>query len=954
MWLGLLGPLHVQRDDEVIPVPAAKQRIVLATLLVQSNQVVSLDELTDAVWGGNVPRAARATLRNYVKRLRSGLGQEMAARIRTHNPGYRIDLSETELDLALFTKLYVEGGAAIQAGRWDEAERLLRRALGLWRGAPLADVPSEMLRRGEVPRLEQVRLQALEWRLDAQLHLGRHQEAVPQLHALVTQFPLRERLHAYLMLALYRCGRQADALAVYRGIRRTLVDELAVEPGPELQALQHRVLVRDPRLWDSPVPPHPGAEPVRPLPSPVAGAAGQQAHAAEVARPAPVRTPPRQLPPVTRYFAGRTVELRALTALLDRQVTTAGAVVISAIGGAAGVGKTALALHWAHQVAGRFPHGQLYADLRGFGPSRAPVTPAEAVREFLTALGVRGEAIPASPEAQVGLYRSLLADRSVLVVLDNARDAEQVRPLVPSGPGCLTVVTSRDQLTGLVASGGANVLTLDTLTDTEAAELLAGRLGADRLTGEPAAVTDLIKLCAGLPLALSIAAAHAATNPRLPLASVAADLRQARLDALATRDIATDVRAVFSWSYRNLSEPGARMFRLLGMHPGPDITAPGAASLAGVPLAAAHGALAELAGAHLLTQYSPGRFTCHDLLRVYAAEQGEAGENRAQRRAAVRRILDHYLHTAHAADRLLDPLREQIALARPAAGVTTEEIASYGEALAWFRAERRVLYGAVALAARSGLGTHAWQLGWAQATYFKRYGDWHDWAAMQRTALAAASQGGQVEGQAHAWFDLGRAALRLGTYPDALGHLRQALGLFTSLGDRVGQARSHIELGRAFRELGHVGTAMDHARQALELAEGGGHQVVWAGALNNIGYYHAHLGDYEKALARCQQALAMFRELGCRSSEAQTLDSVGYVYHLLGRHNMAVGCFRRALHLLRELGSRSELATLLTHLGDALGAAGDAGAARAAWQQALDILDELDHPGAEAVRAKLG
>ncbi len=627
--------------------------------------------------------------------------------------------------------------------------------------------------------------------------------------------------------------------------------------------------------------------------------------------------------------------------------------VISAISGTAGVGKTALALRWAHQVAARFPHGQLYSDLRGFDQSRTPVTPAEAVRGFLTALGVPSEAIPASSQAQVGLYRSILADRSVLVVLDNARDAEQVRPLIPSGPGCLVVVTSRDQLTGLVASDGANVLRLDAFTQAEAGELLAG-LGADRLAAEPAAVADLIRLCAGLPLALAIAAAHAVTNPGLPLASLAADLRQARLDALATGDIATDVRAVFSWSYQNLSPPAARMFRLSGVHPGPDLTEAAAASLAAVPLRGARGTLSELAGAHLVAQHAPGRFAPHDLLRAYAAEQAEASEDDTQRQAAVRRVLDHYLHTAYAADQLLDPQREPITRTEAADGVTAERIASYEQALAWFQAERPVLRAAAALAARSGAGRHAWQLAWAQATYFKRHGDWHDWAAVQRIALAAAAHAGDTAGQAHACFDLGRAALRLGTYPGALAHLRRALELFAALDDRVGQAYSHIELGRTFRALGSIGTAIDHASRALVLAEDGGHQVVWAGALNNIGYYHAHLRDYEQALARCQQALRVFRELGCRSGEAQTLDSVGYAYHLLGQHDKAVGCFRQALELLRELGSRSDQATLLTHLGDVLSTAGDDRAAREAWQQALDILDELRHPDADLVRAKLG
>jgi tetratricopeptide (TPR) repeat protein len=667
-----------------------------------------------------------------------------------------------------------------------------------------------------------------------------------------------------------------------------------------------------------------------------------------------MRTPPRQLPPTTQYFSGRTAELRLLTGLLDQATPAVGTVVISAIGGTAGVGKTTLALRWAHQVAARFPHGQLYTDLRGFDPSRTPVTSDEVVRGFLTALGVPHEAIPASPQARVGLYRSILADRGVLVVLDNARDAAQVRPLIPSGPGCLVVVTSRDRLTGLVTSDGANVLRLDVLTEAEAGELLAGRLGADRLAAEPAAVADLIRLCAGLPLALSIAAAHAAANPSLPLAAQAADLRQARLDALATGDTATDVRAVFSWSYANLGPLAARMFRLTGVHPGPDLSDAAAASLAAVPLRDARGALSELAGAHLVVQHSPGRFAGHDLLRAYAAEQAEASEDDTRRQAAVHRVLDHYLHTAYAADQLLDPLREPITRTGPAAGVTAERIASYEQALAWFQAEHRVLRAAATLAARSGSGRHAWQLAWAQATFFKRHGDWHEWAAVEHIALAAAAGAGDTVGQAHACFDLGRAALRLGTYPGALAHLRRALELFAALDDRVGQAYSHIELGRTFRALGSIGTAIDHASQALVLAEDGGHQVVWAGALNNIGYYHAHLRDYEQALARCQQALSVFRELGCRSGEAQTLDSVGYAYHLLGQHDKAIGCFSQALELLRELGSRSDQATLLTHLGDVLSAAGDDGPAREAWQQALGILDELRHPDADLVRAKLG
>ena len=975
MWLGLLGTLHVEHDDAVIRVPAAKQRVVLAALTMQPNRVVSFDELTDAVWGDKAPPAARATLRNYVKRLRQGLGPEMASRIKTHDPGYRIELDEAELDLAQFTRLCAAGAAAVQSGLWERGGTFLGEALDLWRGAPLSDVPSDTLRRSEVPRLEQLRLQAMEWRLEAQLHLGRHAEAVPQLQALITEFPLRERLHAYLMLALYRCGRQADALAAYHGVRRMLVDELGVEPGAELQHLHQLILAADGRLrWPGGTAataaggtmasgdvagdggaggggagdgagglPQPGRAAI---PAPLAATGAR-------AQPVAVRTPPRQLPPAPRHFAGRTTELRQLTRTLDQQATTVGTVLISAVGGAAGVGKTALVLHWAHQVAARFPHGQLYADLQGFGPARAPLTSAEAVRGFLAALGVPHEAIPSGAPAQVGLYRSLLADRRVLIVLDNVRNAEQVRPLLPSSPRCLTVVTSRNRLTGLAASDGAALLTLDVLTETEARELLERRLGAQRLAAEPQAAAELIRLCARLPLALSIAAAHAATNPGLSLADLAAELAMARLDTLATQDAATDVRAVFSWSYRNLSPPAARMFALTGVHPGPDVTALAAASLAGVPLGEARAALAELAGAHLLAGRGSGRLGGHDLLREYAAERAEADVDGATRRAAVCRVLDHYLHTAHAADLCLDPQREPTELSPPAPGVSPEPITSHDQALAWFQAEQRVLLAAVALAARAGFGRHAWQLAWAQATYFKRHGDWHDWADVQRIALAAAQRADDLAGQARARFDLGRASLRLGTYAAARAQLRSALALFAALGDQAGQARSHLELGRTFRAQGDLARALDHAGQALTLAEAAGNRMLWAGALNNIGYYHAYQGQYEDALRRCHQALEVFRELGCRSGEAQTLDSVGYAYHRASQHDKAVDCYRQALDVLRELDSRCDQATLLTHLGDALATAGDQGPARDAWQQAVDILDELGHPDAGQVRSRL-
>lgn len=954
MWLGVLGPLQVQYEDAVIAVPAAKQRIVLGALLTQANRVVSCEQLAGAVWDGAVPAAARVTLRSYVKRLRQVVGPAVSARIRTRDPGYWIEVEDGELDLIRFGKLCNSGGAAVRAGSWERAETDLAEALKLWRGPPLADIPSAALRRDEVPRLEQLWLQALEWRHEAQLNLGRHEEVVPSLQALVDQHPLRERFRAQLMLAYYRCGRQADALAAYQDARRALVGELGVEPGPELGSLQQRILAADPRLLP-PGPPGshlPGQLTERSggPPEPTAASRGPG-----TARPAAVTPPPRQLPPAPRYFAGRVRELAALDRLLAQAAPAGGTVVISAIGGAAGVGKSALALQWAHRVAERFPDGQLYVNLRGFDPSGAPVAPADAIRGFLDAFHVPPSAIPASSQAQAGLYRSLLAERRMLIVLDNARDPDQVRPLLAGGPECLVVVTSRSRLTGLVASEGAHPVSLDLLTEPEAGELLTRRLGTSRLAQEPAAAADLIRRCVGLPLALSIAAARAAAHPGMSLAALTRELADTRLDALATGEAATDVRAVFSWSYQNLGDPAARLFRWLGVHPGPHISAAAAASMAGQPLPQTRRALTELTGAHLIQEGAGTRFAFHDLLRAYAAEQASACDE-AERQAAVRRMLDHYLHAAYGADQLLDPLRDPIALTPPAAGVTLTIPASYGEALAWCQAEHGVLLRTVPLAADAGFHRHTWQLAWAFTTYFDRWGHWQDWAFVQRIALAAARRDNDQSGQAQAQTGLARACLRLGDRRSALAHLRHALALFTRLGDDAGQARCQIDLGRVCSAGGHYEQALCHASRAISLADAAGSRVMRAGALNNIGWYYGRLGDYEQALSHCQEALETFRTLGDRHGEARTLDSIGYACCHLGQHHQAISCYHLALGIYQDLGDgygQDIQADLFRHLGEAQLAAGDPGSARDAWQQALAILDRLHHPDAGQLHARL-
>ena len=922
----LLGPLLVRRGGAVVPVTAGKQRVLLAALLLSANRVVSLDELNAALWGLAPPVAARATLQNYVKRLRQALGGTGGSRISTVPQGYMITVAADELDVSRFEALQGRARKAADEGAWDRAAVQLRRALSLWRGEPLAGVPSKLLAEREAPRLAEMRLQAIEARIDADLHLGRHAGVIAELRQLAAVHPLRERLHALLMLALYRDGQQAEALAAYQRARRALIEELGSEPWPELRRLQRQILAADPELRLSG--PAPGGPPM---------------------------VGPRQLPAAVAHFAGRTDEFKALTGMLDAPAGRGGTVAISAIGGTAGVGKTALAVHWAHQVAGWFPDGQLYVNLRGFDPSAAPIAPADAVRRFLDALQVPAGQIPASYEAQQDLYRSLLAGQRMLIVLDNARDAGQVRPLLPGGEGCLVLVTSRNQLTSLVATDGAYPVTLDVLSQQDARELLERRLGAERVATEPQAAAELAELCAGLPLALAIAAARAAMNPGHPLGTLAAELRDVtrRLDALDTGDAAASVRAVFSWSYRQLPEPAARMFRLLGVHPGPDITAPAAASLAAMPPDQARRALGQLTRAGLLIEHAPGRFTFHDLLRAYAGELAAVHDSDTARRAATHRALDHYLHTADAAALLLHPHSETLTLAPPLPGVVPETPDGREQAMTWFEAEHRVLLAATAQAAATGFDTHAWQLPRALTTFLAWRGYWHDNAATQQTALAAAQRLGDLAAQARARRALGHASTLLGSYQDAGVHFEQALELYRRLGDRTGQGRAHVGLSEVCERLGRYDEALAHNMQALDLHRSAGDRTWEAAALNNVGWCHARLGDYRQALAYSEQALALNQELGDRNGEAYAWDSVGYARHHLGEYLQAVACYRRALTLAREVGDRFNQVEILIRLGDSHDADGQPQAARKAWQQALNILDDLDHPLADEIRGRL-
>jgi DNA-binding SARP family transcriptional activator/tetratricopeptide (TPR) repeat protein len=940
IWLRLLGPVEIVDGGSGLRPRGPQSRLLLALLALSAGQVVPVGDLVDALWDDRPPPSARASVQILLTRLRKTLAGVPECAIERYGDGYRMQVGPdlAGVDLYRFRSLV---RSVRQYPGDEDAIAVLGQALTLWRGPALADVPGtarvEAIRSG----LAEEHLSALEERFGRLLAAGRQAEAAADIPLTLAMHPLAERLAGMLMIAWYRCGRRADALRVFRDLRGRLANELGVEPGAELQRLHQRILCGDAALTvlDGFVGP--------------AGAL-ESALANGTVRPAVVGLPaipvlPRQLPPALARFTGRRQELKSLSGRLDEE--TGEGPLILAISGPPGVGKTALALQWAHQVRQRFPDGQLYVNLRGFDASPAPVTPAEAISRILESLGVGTSGIAPWLEVLVGLYRSVLAEKRLLIVLDNARDEAQVRPLLPGSPACVVLITSRNEFSGLVAAQGAHPLVLDVPTVPEARRMLADRLGAGRVAAEADAVAELISLCGRLPLALAIAAARAATRPALPLASIApgpGGVRH-RLDGLDAGGDGADIRAVFSWSYRLLSERAARMFRLLGAHPGADIPVAAAASLAAVSGPAARAALAELVRASLAQEQAPGRFTLHDLLRVYAAELGDEDE----RSAALRRVLDYYLHTARAAVGLVYPAGRPIAITPPAAGAAPERFDRPAEALAWLQAEHQTLQAATAAAAHSGFDTHAWQLPAVLGEHLARRGHYLEWARLSQTALAAASRIDDVAAQASAFHGLGDALIHLGSWPDVRRHLANAMNLYLKLGDPAGQALCHRSTARMFEAQGETTRALFHARRALRMYRTAGDRTGQAAALNGVGWYYALLGNNQRALSYCGRALELYREVGNRSGEGATLDSLGYCHHQSGHHGQAEAFYQQALGAYADLSDRSCRAHTLIHLAETREATGDQATARSLWRQALAILDELHHHDADAVRAKL-
>ena len=940
MRFGVLGSLLVQDGDTHIEVRSPLQRAVLAALLLHARQPVAADALAEIVWDGKPPREAVTTLRTHVMRLRRVLGPRAAARLVTQFPGYKIDAGEDEVDLFQFTRLCRDGGAAIRSAAWADARALLGEALALWRGQPLADVPAEVLHRDERPRLEHLHVQAQEWRIEADLRLGGDSELVPALQSLITEHPLYERFHGQLMLALYRSGRQAEALVTYDRVRARLVEEIGTEPGLHLRELHQRILAADPALVG---PRSPG----RPQPDDLTAADADHASAGSPMTP-------RELPASARPFVGRGLELTALTALLESEDgPAAGSVTIAAICGTAGIGKTALAAHWAHRHAGHFPDGQLYVDLRGFGAGRLlPV--ADALAGFLRALGGSDRDIPETIAERARRYRTLLAGRQMLIVLDNARDETQVRPLLPADPGCMVLVTSRCQLAGLVAREGAHLISLDLLAEQEARELLTARLGAARAAAEPQVVTELIDLCGRLPLALGLAAARAAGRPGFALAQLRSQLTDVRdrLDSLDAGDGEADLRAAFSWSLRRLSEHAVLMFRLLGLHPGPDISIAAARSLAYLDEHACRAALAELARVHLLTERAPGRFASHELQHVYAAELADRMPA-AQRRAATGRMLDHYLQTASLAAASMERVHAIGQAPRVSAGTVPAQIGGREEAFAWFEAERAVLSGVIRQAARAGYPDHAWLLPMALREIYLRRGYWGDLVPTQEIALATARQAGNTEREAEAHRFLGASMSRMGRLDEARTQLGQALRLAQDLDDTASQGQSHFQLALICGSENDYRRAIAHCGLASRLARACRCTADEAYALNATGLFHARLGDLGLARSHSEQALRLHRRAGSAMGESLALQLLGCLEFADGRYRHATGLLRQALDLCRETGDRYFSADMLDDLGSAYHADGKLDEAKDAWRQALTTFNDLGLPGSHRNRPRL-
>ncbi|WP_416969867.1 AfsR/SARP family transcriptional regulator [Streptomyces sp. 4F14] len=951
MRFEVLGSVKVWRRDVELPLGPPKQRALLALLLLHPGQTVGLSQIVDVLWHGDPPNSAVNVVHRHIGSLRKLLEPGLPPRapgtlLVRHARGYGIDADATTLDLLRFRDLVARARAAADSGEDGAAAELYTKGLSLWHGEAAQGVPQDIRVHPLFSAVDSEHLAALREGADLMLALGTPVPVLPLLHRAIAQYPLDESLHARLIQALAQTGRQAEAFGLFEEMRLRLKNELGIEPGRELRAA-HTGLLRQSSRTTSP--PDAGPEAPEELPPP------------PPARPnVPVTVRPTQLPLDLRTFVGRRDELARITSALDRlgldETSAAGSAVINTIEGMAGVGKTTLAVHLAHRLAPRFPDGQLYVNLRGFDASGPCVTAAEALRSFLIALGVSARHLPPDVDSQVALYRSILAGRRVLVVLDNARDSQHVRPLLPGSCTCLVVITSRTQLRGLVATHGAAPLILGPLSEPESREVLARHLGEERTAAEPEAVDAIVAFCHRLPLALAVMAARAATLPAFSLSSIAAELQAGHdsLDAFADDDPYTDLRTVFSWSLDGLGGEAARLLRLLSLHPGPDLSVTAAASLAALPVRRTTALLARLADAHLVIRPVANRFAFHDMLKIYASEQVQDHDDADTRGAAVRRLLDHYVHSAHAATATLTPNRIDAAPDTPAEpGVELEPLTEPGPAAAWLERELPVLLSTVVQAGNKGYPAHAWLLAQTLELYLDRRGRWQDQIDIQSLAVDAALRLDDRLREALARRALGFAYGRLARHDRAHAELQAAMALFTELGHPRGQARAHRSLAFLANSRDEHDTALRHYAQALDLYRSADDLTGQALVLNETGWTYILHGAYRQAVTECTQAVALHQRIGDANGEAAAWDSLGYARHHMGHHEEALRCYERALTLYQHMNDRYLEADTLLHMGDTHEARGSRTASLPLWREAVRILDELGHPEAEQARARL-
>jgi DNA-binding SARP family transcriptional activator/tetratricopeptide (TPR) repeat protein len=919
---GLLGPVLVRRGDEVLGVPAGKQRALLAVLLLSTARVVSAGELIDVLWGSEPPPSARASLHNYVKRLRKVLGDSGHRVISTQPPGYLISVRPQSLDVHRFAELTETARADARAGAWAASAQRLREALALWRGQPLADVDSEVLAAREVPRLTEARLQATEARIGADLQLGRAAELIPELRNLAGAHPLREHIHALLMLALYQAGQQADAHAAYRAVRDALIEELAVEPGEELRELQQQILNSDPAL----------------------AAPGQSAGPDQDTGVAPAALAVRySLPPDTAAFTGRDQEVQLLAGTGATAAGT-GSGVIYAINGLPGLGKTALAVHCAHLLRRRFADRQLFIDLHGHTPGQEPVPPETALAGLLAAAGVDPRSMPAGLEGRIALWRDQMAGQNALLVLDNAASSDQVLPLLPGGEGSLVLVTSRRHLGDLP---GTTVPVLLEALPADQAETMFRRL-APRATSAPAtAVSELARLAGFLPLAISLLARVLARHPCWSLADLIRETETSLLTLAAEKG---SIGNAFSVSYQYLAPGRQQFFRRLGLHPGTTIDAYAAAALTGLTPHEAAGHLNDLYGEGLLTEAGYRRYRMHDLIRSYAQHRA-AADPAADRDLALGRLLDYYQHTAAAAElRLARQTRVgQVSAASAPQPPDRPGLADRGQALAWARAERGNLAACLDQVTRTGQHARVVALTVGMTSLLRQDGPWSGAITRHAAAASAARQLSDRAAEAGALNELGTILDLTGDYPGAAAVLDAALDIYRDLGDQLGQANVLSNLGPVRRRAADYPGAAAILGAALDIYRHVGDLLGEAGALHELGIVRHVTADFPGAEAMLEAALDIHRKLADPLGQAWDLSDLGAARRCTGDYRGAADALESGLGMHRERGDRLGQANALNHLGAVYRQIGDYAAAVVALEEAVIIHHDLGNRNGQAV-----